>query len=480
MSPIHAQRNPLQFLPALALVLAAGLDLAPRAGAQEPAPGTQQPAPDAQAIDDAAPPKLPPWSWDCTPAHLRIAAALREARHASPGSEAGLLQRIVESGRDAVAAQVDILLRGRVPETSPKDAPQVLSDVQRELLLSALAKMPQKAVRKELDERLAKSPDDARARLGAMLALGTIGEATDLAQLIALAPRKPDSPELALTRSGRETLRDTLATLLRRVPQAWSALSAELRRTDLSASKVLLDGLASERDPRALALLLEAARTNPKLAWKAASLMPACGSSLNAQTDRECLEWLRGELATAEPDYARTLLMAVGTLDDGEFCPELIDRLEDENSGIREEALSALRHISGLGFPGVAAAWRAWYATEARWHAEQRPKLQAQLSSAETTKVVSALREYSEHRTRRGELASEVAKLLEHPKADVRSLAISVLEHLGSPVACAALVGMLGDSDSKVGEAAWHALSTISGVALSRDPEQLHALFGSS
>jgi HEAT repeat protein len=457
---------PIRLLPALALTLAAGL--IPLRAAR------------AQDADEAAPPMLAPWSWETTPSHLRIAAALREARRAGPNDGPELQQRIVESGRDAIVAQVDILLRGRVPETSPKDGPQILSETQRALLLSALARMPLKTVRKELDARLAKTPDERNARLGAMQALGVVGQPEDLERIVGLTPRQSEDLEQPLPSSSREALRAAATSLLRRDPRAWPAMAETLRTTDYRAACVLLDALCSARDPRSLGILLETARKNTKLAWKTAGLVQACGSSLNADTDRQYLDWVRGELQTAKPGYARTLLAAVGALDDGEWIPFLAERLEDEDSGIREAALGALRSISGLGFPGDPALWRSWYATESRWHNERRPQLQAQLASPETPKVLSAIREYSEHRTRRGELAEELLPVLAHGKPEVRSLAISVLERLDSPVACGALIGMLNDGDSKVGEAAWHALHAISGIELSRDPEQLRELFGRS
>src|SRR5258706_809533 len=426
-------RAPLRLLRALALVLAAGLCALPCARAQDPA-------------DDPAPPKLAPWTWPSTPSHLRIGAALREARHAGPGAGPELLERISASGRDAIAAQLDILLRARVPETSPKDGPQLLSEAQRELLLSALAKMPQAGVRKELDARLAQTPDDSTARIGAIYALGVVGEAQDLAQLVALAPRKAESEELALPSAAREALRNSVTTLLRRQPQAWPALSSALREVDLNAAKTLLDALGRVRDPRGLRILLEAARANPKLAWKAASLAPACGSSLQPETDREFLEWVRGELQNAQPGYARTLLTDVGALDDGDWVPTLTDHLGDPGSGVREEALAALRRISGLGYPGDPTLWRNWYGVETRWHAERRPKLVPQLSSNEIPVVLAAVREYSEHRTHRTELTGELLKVLDNGKPEVRRLVISVLERLGSCAACPALLGLLTDS----------------------------------
>jgi HEAT repeat protein len=468
---------PTRLFCAWALLVAGSLVL-PAARAQEPAPA---PLPAlAPADDEDQPGKLGPWTWESTPAHLRIGSALREARRASPTDSPLLQQRIIESGRDAVAAQIDILLRSRVPEAGPKDGPQVLSEVQRDLLLGAIAKMPLNAVRTELDARLSKTPDDRTARLGAMHALAVVGAATDLERLVALAPRRPGSDDLALPYASREALRRATAGILGRVPASWTAMSSLLRSADTAAAKVLLEALGGAREPRALALIFDTARTNHKLKWKAVSLVPVCGSSLSAETDRQFLEWVRSEFQTAEPNHARALLMAVGALDDGAWVPTLIDRLEDEDTGLRAEALAALRRISGLGYPGDPSLWRTWYDAESRWHTQRRPQLLALLSSAETPKVISAIREYSEHRTRRAELADELLRVLEHGKPEVRSLVIGVLEHLGSPAACTALVGMTRDSDAKVCEAAWRALRAISGVELSRDPEQLHSLFDRS
>jgi hypothetical protein len=453
-------------LAVLALLLAAEVPTR----AQEPAP-----EPARSPVTGLA-----PWNWEITTAHLRIATALRAARRAGPGDRAGLAEKIVGSGRDAVPASVDILLRGRVPETAPTDGPQLLSDPQRDLLLVALARMPAKSVQQELESRLAKSPDDTQARLGAMYALGIVGEATDLVRLVALAPRKGEDKGDRLTFESREALRLSTLSLLRRLPQALPTLAAELRTADTQAAGQLIDALAASHDPRTLRVLLATVRSNPKLAGKAASVVPACGSSLDAETDREFLEWVRREYAGAEPAYARTLLRVVGVLDDGAWVPALIERLSDEDSGLREEALAALRQISGLGFPADPAAWRNWYDGESRWHAERRPKLLQQLSSPESPKVLAAVREYAEHRTRRGEMAEELVTVLQHGRPEVRTMVLNALGRLGSPAACPALLTMLSDPDHGVAEAAFQALRTICGAGIPRDPEALRELFGRS
>src|ERR1700741_3381131 len=119
--------------------------------------------------------RLQAWSWPTTPEHLVIAGALRASRRsdAAPGSE--LVQRMLGAGPGAVAAEIDILARRRGPETSPEDAPQILSDPQRDLVLAALARSGESEVRAEIKARLEVDASDSHARLAAMHALGAVG-----------------------------------------------------------------------------------------------------------------------------------------------------------------------------------------------------------------------------------------------------------------------------------------------------------------
>jgi HEAT repeat protein len=448
----------------LALLLGASLLLAPRISAR----GVE----DTQAI-------LPRWSWATTPEHLEIARALRESRRTDSAPAPRLVDRIVRAGSGSLEAQVDILARRRVPEAGPDDPPQLLSDPQRELVLTALAQMPETAVRAALRARLDRDPADVGARLAAIHALGVIGNAADLGRLVELAPRAPGKErgeEKWLLPDAREAMRSACAGILRRDPTAWTALVDLLRQTDPDAGRPLLEALSSTKDPRALEVLYAAARAHRELRPQVAALVPVCGSSMNAALDRDVAGWMLSELPSARPEYARMLLQGIGVLDDGTCVAALIEHLEDVDAGVRDSALWALRRVSGLGFSADLPAWNAWNRDEVAWHARERPRLREDLASGDRQRIAIALRAYGEHRTKRAELADDVVKILSNPRPELRRMACEVLQTLGAPSASGALAESLQDPDRDVAEAAWQALKSLTGLDLPRDPMRVRQM----
>ncbi len=443
-----------------ALLLGAILLLAPRAFAR----GVE----DTDAI-------LPRWSWATTPEHLGIARALRESRRADSAPAPKLVDRIVGAGPGALEAQVDILARRRVPEAGPDDPPQVLSDPQRELVLAALARMPGIAVRAAIRTRLDSAPADVGTRLAAIHVIGTIGDAGDLVHLVELAPRG-NGGEKALTQDAREAVRAACGAILRRDARAWPALADVLRRTDADAGRPLLEAVGSSRDPRALEVLYAVTLVQRDLRPQIAALASACGASTDAALNREFAAWLVSELPSARPEYARSLLQAVGVLDDGTCVPEMIARLSDKDDGVRDSALWALRRVSGLAFPAEATPWLVWNRSEITWQTSLRPSLRADLASRDSKRIIAALRAYGEHRTKRAELARDVVKVLADSRPELRRLACEVLQALGVASASGALAGALQDSNPSVSEAAWKALKAITGLDLPRDPKRVREM----
>lgn len=423
----------------------------------------------AQVPEDVGP-VLPFWSWPTTPEHLVIAQALRESRRADAAPGAKLVQRMLAAGPGALAAEVDILVRRRVPETLPKDPRQILSEPQRELVLAALARTSESAVRAEIQARLEQDPSDAGTCLAAMHALGAVGNGRDLLRIVELAPRHPGE-DLTLTHLSRQTLRSACASILRRDGRAWSALAEVIRRVDPEAGRALLAALGSTREPRALSVLFAAARWQPDLGPQAAALASSCGGSADPVLDQDFTAWIVSELPTARPEYLRSLLQALGAIDDGTNVAKLIRHLGHADAGVRDSALWGLRKLSGLGFPADPVSWGAWSAQENAWHRSKRAHLQLELASKDVARVVTALRDYSERRTRRGELARDIVTVLKRPEPELRLLACDVLGHLGSPAACDALAEAMRDSDPSVCEAAWKALCAITGIDLPRDPD---------
>ncbi len=463
------QRHPLRIVPCL-LAWLVPLLLAPASVAGEPSTAT-----DEQELVS----RKPGWTWPVTREHLRIAAVLRESRRGGPAAGPALLQRLVDAGRDALPAELDILLRGRVPEVVKDDAAQILSDPQRGLLLSALARNPDDALRAALEQRLAATPDEPSARLGALYVLGLVGDGRDLARLATLAPRKPGRDDGALTAEAREAVCTSAALILGRDAGAWRRFLPALREADASAAKVLLESLGRAPGRHAMELLYEAAQISQPLATRAVAIARQCTPCFDTALEQEFVAWMVGELRAATPEYARMLLMSIGALDDGSNLGVLIDRLHDEDSGVREEAYAALKLVTHLAFPPSAEAWESWHAQEEAWHTRERPRLREQLDAPDSARVLAALREYSGHRTRRRELAREIAPLLLHHRTELRILACDVLRQIDSTAVCAELAELLSDSDANVSSAAWQALRAITRQALAGDAESVREQFRS-
>lgn len=418
---------------------------------------------------------LEPWSGAITPEQREIARALRESRLPDSAPASRLVDRIAAAGAGAVEAGIEILVRGRVPETGPDDRPQILSEPQRDLLLSGMERLRPAALRSAIEARLSKAPDEYATRLAAVHVFGTFGSAADVARLVALAPRDPAS-EKTILREAREPLRSACTKIMKRDARAITALGDVLGRSDTSTATVLIDAIGSSQDPRALGALFAATPQQPDLGPQIASFASKIGASTDGALNREFTQWLLAQLCTARPEYARTLLQAVGVLDDGSNVPALIDQLSSRDAGIRDSALWALRKISGLAFPADRTAWLAWSRGEADWHTSVRPHLRLALASGEPKLVVPALRSYGEHRTRRTELAHEVERALADRHAEIRCLACSVLQQIGAVSSSAALTGALQDSDPGVAEAAWKALKAITGLDLPRDPNRIREI----
>jgi HEAT repeat protein len=430
---------------------------------------------------DAAPPApaLAPWSWPTTSAHVVIGRCLRAVRKAGPTGNPRLVPAMLEAGPDAPAAMVDILARQRIPEADEGDQPQILNEPQRAVLLTALAKAPKDRVADALKEKLESSKDDDRANLAAVYVLGVIGTANDLPRLVELAPRKSGSAE-ALTISARDAVSATTTEILRRDPRAWARITDVVLKSDARCGRSLLEGLARTKDPRVLGVLYDLAQRKDSLATVCVPLAAQCGPSSDPSLERDFLAWAEGQLKSASPAYARALLQTLGARDDGEHAQAMVDRLQAKDESVRAAALSALKQVSGLGLPGDPVGWNAWLREEQSWHQRVRPRLKEDLASKDVDRVIVALRSYSERRTRRGELAVEIAPVLKSPRPELRRSACEVLGKLGSSAANPALISALEDPDPSVAEAARKALSTIRGIEVPRDRALARSVLGSS
>lgn len=425
--------------------------------------------------DDGRGARLEEWRPLDDPALIAAASALRSARAADAPPPAELAARIAAAGPRSIDACIEILVRGRVPQAVEGEAPQLLSDPQRAIVLEALRVLPEDAVRASMRRARANEPGEA-ADLAAIHVLEAVGGGRDLEWIgdLAFAHERDGR----LPRSFRSALRSACAVILARRADAWPAAKTLVERAPVACVREILWALASRRDPRAVPLLHAAAQAHPELVAQAASTVVACGGSSSLESDRRFSAWLVDHLSNARPECRRQIVRALGVLDDGVHARVLVAGLEDEDAGTREAALWALRRQSGLELAGDPASWRAWLDGASRWFDEERERTRELLKSRQAGAVAAALASYQGQRFRRSDLALDVVEVLDRDEAQLRALACGVLAELKSSAAIPALVRALDDTDSTVASTARRVLRDLSGLDFPQGSEAAFEALG--
>ncbi|MFN9786141.1 MAG: hypothetical protein ACK57N_06140 [Planctomycetia bacterium] len=409
------------------------------------------------------------WAGTLDAEHRHAGAVLRASRSTGTEGLAACRTKLAARGVAALPAWLDILERERVPEARPDDAPQILSEPQRALLMSAMATLPAKALRAESATRLARRPDDPALQLAALRVLAVCGERGDLRGLVDLVPRKhADGAQTrqqdALgppTRAGRDALREAVAAIVLRDQRAFAALEAVVLAADEPVARTFLEAVSSARTTRAVPLFVRVAARRPELGLAMACMVPRTGGALDEGEDAAFVALAWRAIPDARVEEQVGWLAAIGALDDGSSCAELVALLEgDEDGRTRAAAQTALRRIVGSDLV-QPARWRRWLEDEQAWHDSARPDLRAALAQDAAGPALQALVQYRTRRTRRAALAEDVAAALAHPVAEVRSLACDVLQELGTKGTAPRLEALLDDEHQAVRAAAQVALSRL-------------------
>ncbi len=395
----------------------------------------------------------------------RAGAVLRSARIAGRDPEA-LARRLAEPGPAAIEPLLDVLVHARVPNGTDADLPQALSEPQRAIVLAAIARLRFSAVRTVLDRRLSDTTASVGMRIAALHVIAVIGGPGDIVRLASIAPRRADGQ---LDDAARSALRGAFSAILRREPRALRVAEQVLRKRDATVGKELLFALAELRDARVVRLCFDVARNDPKLSQQALALVRQSGRSGEPELDREFSTWLVSQIDPQRPEWTRAVLLAIGVLDEGDCVEALIGLIDDANLGVRESALSALRSISGSTREADRSAWTAWYGREEAWMTIDRPRWVENLKDEAPSKVVDALRAYSDRRLFQSQLARDVLPLLEREEPGIQQLACETLGRLGSRVAVAALAAELTGDDPAVEAAARQALKKLLGREVPHD-----------
>lgn len=246
--------------------------------------------------------------------------------------------------------------------------------------------------------------------------------------------------------SGSRTAEDVgqLATQRQRPASVRGRLLRCLARSASAASFEVLSRTIGREPDVDLAVL-------PSLAGLAPSLISL--EQLDSLMDR--VRPLHGSEHDAVRREAATV--AAKALDVDSIEP-LLKNLVHRSAGVRENALFALRAISGQKFPLDAKIWGEWWQWERQWSDLVAPKLVEDLAGRDVTRIVLALRDVARHPTFRDEVSQRIVELLEHDNVGVRLAASHALGSLRCWIAQEALLAAVEDADPRVSEAAALAL----------------------
>lgn len=185
------------------------------------------------------------------------------------------------------------------------------------------------------------------------------------------------------------------------------------------------------------------------------------GASVDEVVRESLATRARDWLTSGDDTQSRTASVFLGQVRDEDSIPYLILALDSDSTGVRRNALQALRAISSLDYPDQASLWTLWYEQELDWYKSNAALIEHELSLANDARVAAALLDVSRRRLHREELSRLIRSSLEHRKPHLRALAYQALGSLGSPASIEILRSKLADEDEDARLAACSALRRI-------------------
>jgi len=354
-----------------------------------------------------------------------------------------------------------LLVREQIPPLGKDQKTQMLSVPQRDMLLSAFEDLSPSDLRQEAGRLLAL--DSGRKTRQAVIRL--LGACCTTGDVLGLVELTRAEPEAAPGVDELSALRSSLSRMVRRDPHSMQGLTALVRAEHPALVSIAALVIGDVGDSRGLELLLEVATHNPDLAALAIAQVRKVGRSSSYVINDSFGDLLRGDLDASKPARCRTAIIALGELSHFDAMPELIDLLQ-KSGDLREDALWALRRMTGLRFSDDPLRWRRWHKAELAWYEREYPYLLRDLHSRVSVRATAAVTAISAHRIYRHELADQLSRaLLEAVPGRKRALC-SALRALDSEQAIPALVETLGFQREEVQVAAHRALVSLTGLSL--------------
>lgn len=305
------------------------------------------PAREQGATETSTPPALP----QPDPVLLARVEALLDQLKKEPPAPAGQVTReLVRMGPSVVPCLVAAF--------------EGASESAQEAITAALAQSKDETVFPYLTRLVAES-QDAAMKTVALRLYGRLGEPKALVTLVSLM----DEIQPEIRRQGGASVE----LILERYPteETYYTLERLIRRTQGETKACLIEAISRAGSPYGLELLVDLLGRDQALDPVIISRVVA---SAQAGYPDELLPKLQDLLYRDDPALRREAALALGRLRDFPSTVYLVDLLSDENRGVRENALWALRNISGLNFPADPDRWSQWFEhTLAEQERRQRP-----------------------------------------------------------------------------------------------------------
>lgn len=341
---------------------------------------------------------------------------------------------------------------GSVPSSG-----EALLPGQREFLFDVLVEGDHDALRAYLAAEV-KPTSGMTTRRTALAVVGRFGLFEDLESAIRLIEsevKRPGSSPLV------KSFESMVTEICQRDPDYLGRMRDLISISSENLREHLIHGLSLTGDPDAMQIFARLlAETDPNIQSALEGVGRLALHSCEPVPDRiaDAIERL---IWTEDPVLLQTALRTAGLIGEPRFAHRILDVAINGNAGSRSAAVVALRFMSGLRFGDDPDLWRSWLEREATWWTAEWDERLADLRSADSVKVVSALSEVAHHALYRSEIALEVVHLLDHDDPVIRRLACYCLAELHAYTAAEPLAKALEDFDPSVAHAACGALGRI-------------------
>ena len=401
------------------------------------------------------------WSQDAppragSPSHeAQVSAALATLRDGEAEAGTACRQRLSALGRSAVPTLLTFLLDPY--HAQDEQGPLVGPDAQQ-ALIEVLGAYPQSLVLPELHAQL-EDVDALEDRRRCVKLLGRLGGASSVEPTLALVAGM--EPVRRQMHTIQRELQSTLALVLERHPEAYGTLLATVEDLEPLLQATVARAIGAAGGGQGLAVL-------ERLMGRTVELDRAALEAVGQldPTDPACLDGCAGLLSwhlnsddVESRRFATASMARHGGVDQ---LDALLSLLEAPDARVRRNAHLAVRSITGLDLGTSPEPWAAWLQRELAWYEHSSPGLLETAAQGDAGAAFKAMRELSEHRLFRRELAEQLAPVLSRPEEVLAVAACGALGRLGGPAAVAPLEDTLDDRREAVARAAATALGTLS------------------